>query len=435
MIEDLEEFYIFVKRLKSTNSRLEKERILTSATEFDKAILEFLFNPYKPTGISDKKLKAVSLSNIVVQGEWLPLLSLLSYLTIHNTGSYADVRCALEVAYSSRYPKLVLSIVKKDLRLGVNATTLNKVFGKGFIPTFGVQLSQRYFDDPDKYVPEGTRFIITEKLDGVRCVLIFDDLGKPHFYARSGREFEGLIDLEAEAKRLNPSFVYDGELISETSGKSNDRYRETMSIVGSDGAKRGVVFNVFDLAEKCAFMQGEYDVNASVRKEMVAQELRSCLFIRSLPILYIGTDRSQILKYLNEFTARGAEGVMINIDAAPYVVGRTDGLLKVKRFKECEAVVRSVERGTGKNSNRLGAVIVDIKDEGGRLHSVRVGSGFTDEQRNDYFLHQDKVLDKVVEIGYFEVTHNKADDSLSLRFPTWLDRIRIDKEEEDMTSI
>ena len=184
MIEDLEEFYTFVKRLQSTNSRLEKERILTSATEFDRAILEFLFNPYKPTGISDKKLGAVHLSPTVKynRGKVLPLLS---YLTIHNTGSYNDVKFALVTAYSSRYPELVLSLVKKDLRLGVNATTLNKVFGKGFIPTFGVQLSQRYFDNPNKYVPEGTRFIITEKLDGVRCVLIFDEQGKPHFFSRS----------------------------------------------------------------------------------------------------------------------------------------------------------------------------------------------------------------------------------------------------------
>ena len=66
---------------------------------------------------------------------------------------------------------------------------------------------------------------------------------------------------------------------------------------------------------------------------------------------------------------------------------------------------------------------------------MRVGSGFTDLQRNDYFLHKDKILNKVVEIGYFEVTHNKANDALSLRFPTWLDRIRIDKEEEDMTEV
>ena len=78
---------------------------------------------------------------------------------------------------------------------------------------------------------------------------------------------------------------------------------------------------------------------------------------------------------------------------------------------------------------------MEIKDSNNNYHRVRVGSGFTDEQRQYYFKHSKDILNKVVEIGYFEVTHNKGDEGLSLRFPTWLDRVRTDKAFEDMTAI
>ena len=94
-----------------------------------------------------------------------------------------------------------------------------------------------------------------------------------------------------------------------------------------------------------------------------------------------------------------------------------------------------MEEGTGKNSNRLGAVKIKILDKAGRYHIVRVGSGFKDFERDLYWKNQSMILNKVVEVGYFEITENQSDDSLSLRFPTWLGRIRQDKDLKSMSSI
>lgn len=431
MIKELKQF---VDRLQSTSSRNEKEEILRSATEDQKKVLEFLFNPYKITGISKKKIE--KFKGTVNQVDEMSLFALLRHLETHNTGRDLDVEYALEVAYSTPYPELVLSIVRKDLTLGVNVTTLNKVFGKGFIPTFGVQLAEKYFDDPDKLVPEGTEFTLTEKFDGVRCVLMFE--GKnPLFYTRSGKRIEGLTELEEETRVLDKNFVYDGELLKEGEGKSNNLYRETMSIVGSDKEKKGVRFNVFDCIEKDKFKEGMDSAPYIQRRQRLHESgIEELIHTAEVPILYRGTDRSEILKWLAWAKESGKEGVMININNVPYICDRTPYLLKVKTFNECEAVVRSIEKGTGKNAQRLGAVFVEIKDKTGKLHGVRVGSGFTDKDRDYYFKHQKELLGKVVEIGYFEVTNNQADDSLSLRFPIWTNRIRdLDKTEENMSPI
>lgn len=428
----MKELNEFVSRLQSTGSRIEKEKILSTATEFQKKVLEFLFNPFKVTGISKKKLQGKAPTRT---GSGATLLPLLSYLTIHNTGRKEDIDYVLEVAGESEFPELVLSIVRKDLTLGVNATTLNKVFGKGFIPTFGVQLAKKYFDDPEGLVPEGTYFTLTEKLDGVRCVLMFEK-GQAVFYTRSGKRIEGLVELEKDSKSLNPCFVYDGELLIDKQGKSNNLYRDTMSIVGSDGVKKGIRFNVFDCVQKEAFMQGREDTPYLHRRDrLTSSGILGCEHIVVVPVLYEGLNQNEIMYWLNWAKEMGKEGVMINLDNAPYICDRAAGLLKVKTFNECEGFVRSIETGTGKNEGRLGAVIVDIKDKDGRFHKVRVGSGFKDEERDFYFAHQHEILNKVVEISYFEVTHNKADDSLSLRFPIWLGRIRADKTLEDMNCI
>ena len=433
----------FIKELNYTGSRLGKEAILKTATPEIKEVLKFLYDPFIVTGIKEKKVEArmrtLGFYHMRENPEGqvdFDLLSTLNYFKSHNTGADKDVDFALLEAYKTPFPELVISIITKSLVLGVNATTLNKVYGKGFIPHFGVQLAQRYdFDNPFG----NEEFYLTEKLDGVRCVISFEhdkDSGYfPVLYARSGKRIEGLVDIEKEAKKLNPSFVYDGELIISGEEDSNVLYRKTMSVIGSNGEKNGVVFHVFDMVNYLEFKEGMSTTPYEDRRILLNGSCEDGKWIQKVPTLYKGRDKEEIQKWLKWAQDNRKEGVMINLADSPYICDRTSGLLKVKRFKECEAVVRSVERGTGKNSGRLGAVIVDIKDGNGNFHSVRVGSGFTDLERDDYFLNQNKVVGKVVEIGYFEVTRNKADNSLSLRFPTWMDRIRIDKEEEDITPI
>jgi len=61
----------------------------------------------------------------------------------------------------------------------------------------------------------------------------------------------------------------------------------------------------------------------------------------------------------------------------------------------------------------LSCVMIKHKD-----HLVRVGSGFTIEQRKEFYQNPNKILGKTVTVQYFEETKNQ-DGGISLRFPTF----------------
>lgn len=434
----LEQFRRFVDELKASNSRLHKEAVLKAYECNDdiKRIVKFIFNPYVVTGISKKKFYKDSKSYPNCKLE--TIFQVMDYLKEHNHGSDQDLaNIQWFVDLYATYTDIIYAIVCKDLTVGVTATTINKIWGKGFIPTFDVMLAEKYFDDPIKYLPEGTQFILTEKLDGVRCALLFDENKEPHFFSRNGKEIMDLVDLAKEAKQLDPNYVYDGELLANTVGHSKDVYRDTMSIVGSDNVKTGVLYNVFDKVLRKDFEAGYSNTFTINRKYDLEQELTTDKFtwIRKVPMLYIGDNQERILEYLNWAKGLGKEGVMINWATGPYECKRSRKLLKVKSFNETEAYVEELVEGTGRNAGRLGAIIIKFKDKDGKYHSCNCGSGFSDKERDLYWAQPELIKNKVVEVSYFEVSNNQTDDSLSLRFPTWLGRIRNDKTLEQMNHI
>ena len=117
------------------------------------------------------------------------------------------------------------------------------------------------------------------------------------------------------------------------------------------------------------------------------------------------------------------EGVMVNLSYAPYEGKRTKNILKVKAMQDCDLKIVGFEEGTGKNKGTLGAVIVDYKG-----FEVKVGSGFTDQDRDYFWNNQKELLGRVITVQYFEETTNKKDNSLSLRFPVYLELREPDKE-------
>ena len=215
----LSKFSTFVDEISASNSRLYKEAMLQSILNDDeiKNILHFIFNPYIITGISTSKstkyknkinINKFSLMDLIEEPkDYTNLNEMLEYFKFHNTGKDEDLQEPEKYAqHNAPYQELIYSIITKDLKLGVQPTTLNKIFGKGFIPTFDVMLAHKYFDNPDKLVPDGTQFILTPKLDGVRCVLFNDGFSGPKFFSRQGQLIEQLIELEEEVKQLRKLF-------------------------------------------------------------------------------------------------------------------------------------------------------------------------------------------------------------------------------------
>jgi DNA ligase-1 len=296
-------------------------------------------------------------------------------------------------------------------------------------------LAQKYFDDPDKLVPDGEEFILTTKLDGIRCVCINRGPDDIKFFSRQGQPIEYLNDIIKEVKCLPSGCVYDGELVlkNDNNLESKDLYRATVKVVNSDSQdKKNVIFNVFDMVPVSDFENGLCIISAYDRKQYLHKVLcESCgTWVKEVEMLYVGKDKSFITYWLDNITDNGGEGVMINLSKGQYTCKRSKDLLKVKKMKTCDIKVIGYEEGTGQNVGRLGALKCIFIGPDGKEYGVKVGSGYSEEERIDLWAIRDDLIGTIIETQYFEISSNEQ-GNYSLRFPVFKGR-RFDKTEISM---
>jgi DNA ligase-1 len=94
---------------------------------------------------------------------------------------------------------------------------------------------------------------------------------------------------------------------------------------------------------------------------------------------------------------------------------RHNGILKIKKFMTADCKIIGYEEGDGKYKGVLGSFIIDYKG-----NKVNVGSGYTDEQRQEYWNNRDKYIDRILEVKYKEETMDKKTKLISLQFPTFV---------------
>ena len=429
-MKTLKYFNEFVKQMNAYNSRSLKQTILNFYKD-DSVIRRYLqiaFDPFKVYGISTKKLNKQILACANYFPQTTTVFELFEYLEAHNTGTMSEILECQNAVAAARYESeelaaLLESLICKDLSIGCDAKTINKEI-PGLIPTFNVQLANKYFDKPE-YV-EGKTFAITTKIDGGRIIALKEN-GQVTFYTRAGQKYEGLVDLEREMlDKLPDGLCLDGEitLLNNEGVPSKEAYKQAMKITRADGEKHGVKMLVFDamLAEEFRDQKCERVWEERRRALNMIFGSRDLTYFELLPVLYEGEDTSMITTLLDEAVAAQQEGIMINLTLAPYEFKRTNYLLKVKKFNSADLRVIGFEEGTGKYVGMLGALICDYKD-----NVVRVGSGLTDNQRKEIWQNRFKYLDTIVEISYFEETKDSTGKK-SLRFPTFKD-FRPDKTE------
>ena len=106
---------------------------------------------------------------------------------------------------------------------------------------------------------------------------------------------------------------------------------------------------------------------------------------------------------------------MIKDPKAGYECKRSHSWLKMKPFIEVTLEVVDIEEGTGRNAGRLGALICKGEDDG-LIISVNCGSGFTDSDRDNFWIDRTELIGRLVEVRADAVTQNQ-DQTYSLRFP------------------
>jgi DNA ligase-1 len=431
-MQTLFHFKDFVTEITTSNSKKHKQDVLQKYKD-DSVVHRYLkiaFDPYAVYGISTKKLhKSVPATSIIGIHS---IFELFTYLTQHNTGTDQIVGLCQDfldgvAACDRESADLLEKLICKDLSIGCEAKTINSVI-PGLIPTFEVQLAQKYFEKPERV--EGKTFAITTKIDGGRIIALKEN-GQVSFYTRAGQKYEGLVDLEQEMLEKFPDNVcLDGEitLLSRGNLSSKEAYKETMKIVRTkDKEKHGIKMQVFDYMTAEDFKLQQCDQPYRLRRAYVDQlfNMIDFRYFELLPLLYVGSNTELIPTILDDEIANGEEGIMINIYDAPYEFKRTNNLLKVKKMQTMDLEIIGFEEGEGRLAGTLGAVLVRYKNN----NVVKVGSGFSDTLRKEIWQNRDSHLGAICEIQYFEETTN-ADGGESLRFPVFKD-FRPDKLEAD----
>ncbi|WP_206459327.1 hypothetical protein [Anaerovorax sp. IOR16] len=300
---------IFMK-LQQASGRKDKENILREQQENEtfKKVIYFLLNSYIVTGLSKKKINKnigvipnidySSLLNLGShQNKTEGFLNLLRYLEDNNTGRDIDISvCEMYFTnFDKDMQEFIKSILTKSIKLGIDAKTVNKVYGKGFIPTWDVQ---RAYSIKEKPLKDGTWFSLSQKLNGNRASYYNGKL-----ISRQGNPFNGLEHILNDIKTLELEDMFiDGELIRDNvdNVSDNENFRIGNGISKSDNEdKRMMNLVVFDIFPASEFKSGKSKEIYRKRLEFL-NKLRcriDDLNIANIAVVehfYSGTDQTMI---------------------------------------------------------------------------------------------------------------------------------------------
>ena len=304
-------------------------------------------------------------------------------------------------------------ILIKDLRCGTGAKLINKVKADT-IPLFGCMLAHDGAKHPKKIAGE---CYVEYKYDGVRVIAIVQN-GSATLHSRNGKLLENFPHIEeALSKPEFEGLVFDGEVMSE------DFQTLMKQVHRKEGAQtEDSYLAVFDMLTIDEFNAGGTELNAVERRQRIVN--LSDLFtyrIQLVDATLIDMDSDEGQVKFQEMNKRaldeGYEGLMIKPIKEGYKCKRSHAWLKIKPFIEVTLEVVALEEGTGKNEGLLGALVVEGEDDG-KFFKLNVGSGLTDENREQIWANQDAVIGQLVEIRADAATQSQdAEDTWSLRFP------------------
>jgi len=411
-------------KIAATSSSTEKQAILAKYPDMQQILL-YTYHPLMKFNVTSKNVKKHRPQSDYPVQSYTSLYSLLEALHLRKTTGSDALDTVID--FIEQYPEYeteILNIIDKDLKIRIDASTINKVFKK-LIPTFDVALANDYWKVANRVDFEKDTWFASRKIDGVRCI-IMEENGQPVFYSRQGRRYETLGVLAKAITRIPDwsSFVFDGEICL-VDAEGNEDFASVMKeIRKKDHVIKSPRFKVFDVLTKKEFIEGQGTAAFSERIERLQQmkELAKSSNVANyfdvIDQIKI-TDQQHLLELAATATASGWEGLILRKDV-PYKGKRSNDMLKVKNFHDAEYEITGVETGpfryivNGRETVEEMLTAVHIEHKG---YKVSVGSGFTIDQRRYYFANPNDLIGKTIKVKYFEETQNKQ-GGISLRFPT-----------------
>lgn len=438
-------------KISATTARTEKERLVASAIDdpFFKRVLVYAYDPYITYGITPPQVETEGKIDFTADSThiWATLDALRNRALTGNAAQQAVLDLLLSLTPNAA--AILWRILAKDMRAGFTQNTVNRV-APGTIQTFEVMLAHKYEEKRIKTWPVA----VEPKLDGVRVIAVVHD-GTAAFFSRSGKPFPAIEHLgpdliklvaAARAKYQNPvegyddawrqecwlntggdgplgSLVFEGEMVSGSFNKTVGDIRRK-SEAATDAS-----FKIFDVLPHSWFTGETSDTEQDYqsRRRMLEEVLDltpSVSPLQAVPRYYAYAD-ADVQKAYSDFRNAGFEGAIVKPFEGTYQKKRSYNWLKMKGEETTDTPIIDAFEGTGKYARALGGLVVNCDG----VH-VRVGGGFTDEQRVSFWeeFRADRagreppsLLGRMIEVEY----HEKTPDG-SLRHPRFV-RFRDDK--------
>ena len=424
--------YIF-NLLQDTNSRVEKELIVKEIPNVYKEDFDYIieclagkhvfgYRYYKVTPIINQKINDATIKQVL---QFLQNPIKEHNLTASNISNY--------IAMTTFWYDFFEPIVNRTLRLGIGESLIDKVDTSPMLA--------KKFENGIPYDPKG--YYVTEKLDGNRCIAKYVD-GKWHFLSRNGKEMHVDFDMSG----LDTSYIYDGEVVSIEQAKLSltiyDKvvhniqpntfftynFGDTSGLINNHNTNKKLIYNIFDIITDAPYMFRREELH----KINYSQKLSKQVLIHPVLKYFKTLDELEACQnILDDVTALGGEGLMINLASATYLHKRTDQILKLKKVYTMDMKVYDISYGEGKYEGMIGALEAVAKTDDGKTIICSVGTGLSDEQREEWSIDTSRIMGKTIEVSYFSLSQTKQDreygtNIYSLRFPR-LKRVRDDKDE------
>ena len=223
-----------------------------------------------------------------------------------------------------------------------------------------------------KTLPSGeARWSYEPKWDGFRCIA-FVDGDDVQLQSRNGKE---LTRYFPELRFMPGRFVLDGEIVVRDGQGVPDfdllgqRIHPAKSRVAMLAEKTPARFIAFDLLS----------VDDEVLLELPQRQRRARL--EQVVDASVDLTPTTLVRADAEPWLRHEEGVIAKELEAPYRPGERVGMVKIKRVRTIDAVVRGWR--PGKAEGTLGALILGVYGDDGRLREIGHSSGFTAKEKRE----------------------------------------------------
>lgn len=432
--------------LEATTKRTEKLAILERNKDNEelKAILVAALDPYVTYHIKKiPDLDAVEVPFNMPLSQYVESLVNLSSRNVTGHDGIAYLKSLLETL-TPENAVIGARIIKKDLRCGVQGSTVNKVWPE-LIPVYPCLLAKAY---DEKSIKEVVYPAFSQtKADGMRCNVHYNHTEQTVvFRGRSGKfvDLLGMLDvpfLELCAN-FHGSCMVDGELVvlekdgtvmprKKGNGLLNKAIKGTMT---KDIASR-VRMRVWDIVPAAKFDIFKDTTFYSVRYHTLEQMVELApSYAYELIETKLVSSFDEAWAHYEEMIAAGQEGTMLKNLNHVWENKRSKDLVKLKAEEECDLEVISWNPGTPgtKNEHKMGSLVCASSD---RMVVVSI-SGFDDALRDEITANIDAWMGQIVTVKYNEriSTKDKSRGGVDSLFLPRFEELRLDKTVADHSS-